>query len=81
MLTGPKSGSKRNTQTVEPVIAGVAQAPSAAIINASRGSARMRVSRTARAHPTNRVASTQAVAKSTVARSTCQNWLSLKRVA
>ncbi len=81
MFTGPKSGSKRKTQTVEPVIAGVAQAPSAAIISASRGSARMRVSRTAMAQPTTSVETTQAAAKRTVARRTCQNWLSLKRVA
>ncbi len=72
-LTGPKSASKRNSHTVDPVIAGVAQAPSAASINASRGTARTRVSSTASAHPTASVETTQAAANTTVASSTSQN--------
>ncbi|CAM5325001.1 hypothetical protein SPURM210S_02069 [Streptomyces purpurascens] len=72
-FTGPKSGSKRNSQTVEPVTAGVAHAPSAASISASRGTARTRVRSTARAQPTASVETTQAAANSTVASSTCQN--------
>ncbi len=61
-------------------MAGVAQAPSAAIISASRGTARMRVSSTASVQPTARVATTQAAAKTTVASRTSQNWLSAKSV-
>ncbi|CAM5557819.1 hypothetical protein SANTM175S_00467 [Streptomyces antimycoticus] len=76
MFTGPKSASKRKTQTVEPVTAGVAQAPSAASISASRGMARTRVSSTASAQPTARVEITQTAAKSSVATTTFQNSLS-----
>lgn len=80
-FTGPKSASKRNSHTVDPVTAGVAQAPSAASINASRGTARTRVRSTASAHPTARVDTTQAAAKRTVASSTSQNWESPKSSA
>ncbi|GAB2327294.1 hypothetical protein STREPTOSP366_24850 [Streptomyces variabilis] len=68
-LTGPKPASNRNSHTVDPVIAGVAQAPSAASV----GTARTRVSSTASAHPTARVETTQAAANTTVASSTSQN--------
>ncbi|BFO21990.1 hypothetical protein SHKM778_83780 [Streptomyces sp. KM77-8] len=80
-LTGPKSASKRNSQTVDPVMAGVAHAPSPASINASRGTARTRVSSTASAHPTASVHTTQAAANTTVASSTCQNRSSRKSSA
>lgn len=73
-FTGPKSGSNSNSHTVDPVMAGVAHAPSAASINASRGTARTRVSSTASAHPTASVDTTHAAANTTVASSTCQNW-------
>ncbi len=72
-MTGPKSGSNRSSQTVDPVTAGVAQAPSAASISTSRGRARTRVSSTASAHPTASVDTTQAAANTTVATSTRQN--------
>lgn len=72
-LTGPKSGSNSSSQTVDPVTAGVAHAPSPASINASRGTARTRVSSTASAHPTASVETTQAAANTTVASSTRQN--------
>ncbi len=77
-FTGPKSASKRSSHTVEPVTAGVAQAPSAASISASRGTARTRVRSTASAQPTARVEATQAAANRTVVSSTCQNCSSAK---
>lgn len=72
-FTGPKSGSKSSSQTVDPVTAGVAQAPNAASISTSRGKARTRVSNTASAHPTASVETTHAPANNTVDSSTCQN--------
>ncbi|SCK56716.1 hypothetical protein H181DRAFT_05295 [Streptomyces sp. WMMB 714] len=81
LLTGPESGSKRKTHTVEPVTAGVAQAPSAESMSARRGTARTRVSRTASAQPTPRVPSTHAAANRTVADSTSQNRRSEKSSA
>ena len=66
---------------MEPVTAGVAQAPSAASIRVSLGTARTRVSSTASAQPTASVETTQAAAKTTVASSTRQNWSSPKTSA
>ena len=65
--------SNRNIHTVEPVIAGAAQAASAANDSSSRGMRPTRVSSSASPDPTASVATTHAAANPTVCPNTSQN--------
>src|SRR6266545_185906 len=80
-LTKPKSWSNRNSQTYDPAIVGVAQAPSAARNSSIRGTGCTFVASTASAVPTSRLPATHTAANTTVASSTSQNCLSPNRLA
>ncbi len=72
-FTKPRVGSNRNSHTAEPVIAGVAHAPSDARKSTVRDHGRSRVASRASAPPTASVAATHAAANTTVLPSTVQN--------